>query len=115
VQPPILILHICGGILGMLSGFAAAFLRKGSRRHDIAGNVFVASMPILSVTGTYMAFLKSQPGNVLGGALTFYLVATRVGHRQEPGWRHGPVRLGRFSAGLGDWNNHDQLRHRSSA
>lgn len=76
MQPPILILHICGGILGMLSGFAAAFLRKGSRRHDIAGNVFVASMPILSVTGTYMAFLKSQPGNVLGGALTFYLVAT---------------------------------------
>jgi hypothetical protein len=68
VQPPILILHICGGTLGMLSGFAAAFLRKGSRRHDIAGNVFVASMPILSVTGTYMAFLKSQPGNVLGGA-----------------------------------------------
>ena len=76
MQPPILILHICGGTLGMLSGFAAAFLRKGSRRHGIAGNVFVASMLILSVTGTYMAFLKSQPGNVLGGALTFYLVAT---------------------------------------
>jgi hypothetical protein len=60
----------------MLSGFAAAFLRKGSRQHGIAGNVFVISMLTLSVTGTYMAFLKSQPGNVLGGALTFYLVAT---------------------------------------
>jgi len=76
VQSPILLLHICSGTLGTLSGFAAVFLRKGSRRHSVAGNVFVASMVILSATGMYLAFLKSQPSNVLGGALLFYLVAT---------------------------------------
>jgi len=30
----------------------------------------------LSASGVLLAFTKSQPGNVLGGALTFYLVAT---------------------------------------
>ena len=73
---PILLFHICAGTLGMLSGFVAVFLRKGSRRHGIAGEVFVIAMMILSATGAYMALVKSEPGNVLGGALTFYLVTT---------------------------------------
>jgi hypothetical protein len=71
-----LLLHIVSGTLGMLSGFVAVFLRKGSREHGIAGNVFVVTMLSLGATGAYMAVLKSQPGNVLGGLLTFYLVAT---------------------------------------
>ncbi len=73
---PILLLHIVSGTLGMLSGFAAAFLRKGSRRHSLAGDVFVVSMMSLSATGVYMAIAKHQPGNILGGVLTFYMVAT---------------------------------------
>ena len=60
----------------MVSGFVAVFLRKGSRRHALAGKVFVVSMLSLALSGVYMAVVKSQPGNVLGGALTFYLVAT---------------------------------------
>src|SRR5579872_2850019 len=73
---PILFLHIGTGTLGMVSGFVAVFLRKGSRWHACAGNVFVVSMMALSATGVYLALLKSQPGNVLGGTLTFYLVTT---------------------------------------
>ncbi|MFZ0807915.1 MAG: hypothetical protein WAN03_17095 [Candidatus Sulfotelmatobacter sp.] len=73
---PMLLIHIVSGTLGMLSGFVAVFLRKGSREHGIAGNVFVVTMLTLGATGAYMAALKSQPGNVLGGLLTFYLVAT---------------------------------------
>lgn len=73
---PILFLHIAAGTLGMLSGFVAVFLRKGSRQHAIAGNVFVISMLCLSASGVYLAIMKTQPGNILGGALTFYLVAT---------------------------------------
>ncbi len=73
---PILILHICAGTLGMLSGFVAIFLRKGSRRHAIAGNVFVVSMLCLSLSGVTLAVMRFQPGNILGGSLTFYLVAT---------------------------------------
>jgi len=73
---PLLILHICAGTLGMLSGFVAVFFRKGSRRHAISGDTFVISMLILGASGTYLAIMKSQPGNILGGTLTFYLVAT---------------------------------------
>jgi hypothetical protein len=73
---PMLLLHIVSGTLGMLSGFVAVFLRKGSREHGIAGNIFVITMLSLGTTGAYMAVLKSQPANILGGLFTFYLVAT---------------------------------------
>src|SRR5580700_1026610 len=72
----ILPLHIIAGTLGMLSGFVAVFLLKGSRRHAVAGKVFVIAMLILSASGVILAIMKSQPGNILGGTLTFYLVAT---------------------------------------
>ena len=83
---PVLLLHIASGTLGMLSGFVAVFLRKGSRQHGLAGNVFVLAMLTLSASGVYLAFLKSQPGNILGGALTFYLVATAwmTARRRDP-------------------------------
>jgi uncharacterized membrane protein len=48
---PVLLLHIVSGTFGMLSGFVAVFLLKGSRRHGIAGKAFVATMLGLSVTG----------------------------------------------------------------
>ncbi len=73
---PLLVLHIAAGTLGMLSGFVAVFLSKGSRRHGMAGNVFFIAMLCLSASGVYLAIMKSQPGNVMGGTLTFYLVTT---------------------------------------
>ena len=90
---PTLLVHIGTGTLGMLSGFVAVFLRKGSRRHGIAGNVFVTTMLTLSATGVYMAIVKSQPGNILGGTLTFYLVATA--------WMSAKRREGK--PGIFDW------------
>lgn len=76
MRSPILLIHIVAGTVGMLSGFVAAFLRKGSRRHGLAGDVFVISMMCLSATGVYLAILKSQTGNILGGSITFYMVTT---------------------------------------
>jgi hypothetical protein len=73
---PILMLHIASGTLGMLFGFVAIFFRKGSRAHGWSGDVFVVSMLGLSASGVYLAILKSEPGNVLGGTITFYLVIT---------------------------------------
>jgi uncharacterized membrane protein len=90
---PILVLHIIAGTLGMLSGFAAMALRKGSRRHSIVGDVFVISMLTLALSGTYLAVLKSQPGNILGGTFTFYLVVTA--------WM--VARRGDLRTGLFDW------------
>jgi hypothetical protein len=76
MRSPLLVLHIIGGTLGVLSGFVAVFLRKGSRRHALTGNVFVISMLVLSLSGLILAIMRSQPGNILGGAFTFCLVAT---------------------------------------
>ena len=73
---PLLIVHICGGVLGVFSGAVALFVRKGSRSHRRSGDMFVIAMLIMASSGAYLGFLKSQTPNVLGGMLTFYLVAT---------------------------------------
>ena len=73
---PILVVHICGGTLGLLSGTAAMSFRKGSLRHVLAGKVFVVSMLTLAAAAVYLAILKHQTPNVVGGLLTFYLITT---------------------------------------
>ncbi len=73
----LLIFHICGATVGLLSGTAALIFRKGFRWHKAAGNVFFVSMLIMSASGAGIAaFIKPNMGNVFGGVVTFYLVAT---------------------------------------
>jgi len=73
----LLMLHICGAITGLLSGTAALIFRKGFRWHRAAGNVFFVSMLVMSASGASIAaFIKPNMGNVFGGVVTFYLVAT---------------------------------------
>src|SRR6266481_5267827 len=73
---PILVVHICGGTLGLVSGTAAMSFRKGSPRHVLAGRVFVASMLTMAVFAVYLAIVRHQPSNIGGGILTFYLIGT---------------------------------------
>jgi hypothetical protein len=73
---PLLLLHITGGTVGLISGFITVALRKGSNRHRIAGYIFVTAMLIMASDGAYLALRKFEPGNILGGTLTFYMVAT---------------------------------------
>jgi uncharacterized membrane protein len=90
---PLMLIHICSGLIGLLSGAVAVSFRKGNEGHRVAGDVFVVSMMALSASGAYLALIKSEPGNVLGGVLTFYLVATA--------WRTAR-RAGR-ETGIFDW------------
>jgi uncharacterized membrane protein len=82
---PILVVHICAGISGLLSGAAAMSFRKGSRWHRVAGNVFFVSMLGMSTAGAYLALIKHQMNNVFGGVLAFYLVTTAwaTGRRRD--------------------------------
>jgi len=73
---PILIVHICAGSLGLLSGTAAMSFHKGSPRHVLAGKVFVASMLTMGVLAVYLAITRHQPNNIGGGILTVYLIGT---------------------------------------
>ena len=83
---PILIVHICGGTFGLLSGAAAISFRKGSPRHVLAGKVFVASMLTMAVGAVYLGVVKHQPNNVGGGIFTFYLILTAwLTARRPPG------------------------------
>jgi uncharacterized membrane protein len=62
---PLLVLHIAAGIIGILSGTAAMSFRKGSRRHALAGQVFVIAMLTMASSAVYLAILKHQMGNIL--------------------------------------------------
>ena len=73
---PILAIHICGGVLGLVSGAAALAFRKGSRQHKLAGKLFIVSMLTMAVGATFLAIQKHESGNIGGGILTFYTVLT---------------------------------------
>ena len=73
---PILIVHICAGTLGLLSGTAAMTFRKGSPGHVLAGRVFVAAMLTMGVFAVYLAIARHQRNNIGGGILTVYLIGT---------------------------------------
>ncbi|HEX2060113.1 MAG TPA: hypothetical protein VHK90_05185, partial [Thermoanaerobaculia bacterium] len=87
----VLLIHICGAVLGLLSGALAMIFRKGSGLHGAAGTVFFVSMLAMSSSAVFSAlFLKPERINVIAGSLTFYLVATA--------WRAAKNREGRTGA-----------------
>jgi uncharacterized membrane protein len=75
---PLVIFHIIAGMIGITTGAAAMALRKGSRRHSLAGTVFAVSMMSMSGSAAYMASVDpmGKSINIMMGVLTFYLVAT---------------------------------------
>lgn len=73
----LLYVHVCSAAVGLISGVLAMFFRKGSGLHRASGDVFTIAMLTMSGDGAFLAtFMKPNNGNVLGGVLTFYLVAT---------------------------------------
>jgi uncharacterized membrane protein len=113
MRVPLLVVHISAGILGILSGFAAIFLRKGSRQHGVAGNVFFISMLSMSASAVYLAFMKHQINNVFGGILTSYLVATAWVTATRR-WRNGHFRPECASGCVGARSDHRDLRRGSA-
>jgi uncharacterized membrane protein len=71
-----LILHIGAGCLGIVSGYAAIFAPKGGPLHRRAGKLFVLAMMIMGAAATFLAVRIHQRGNIAGGLLAAYLVAT---------------------------------------
>jgi hypothetical protein len=89
-----LILHICGGSVGLISGAAALVVRKGERPHRWFGNAFFGSMLTMGAMATVLGMMIPDRGNVPGGMFTAYLVAT--------GWatvRRSGVKPGLFEYG----------------
>jgi uncharacterized membrane protein len=95
---PLLILHILGGSIGLLSGTVAIAVRKGSNLHRASGNVFTIAMLTLALSGLCLAILKSQTGNIIGSVITFYMISTAwlAGRRAKT----GPLEWGALLVGL---------------
>ena len=73
----VLLIHVCAATVGLISGWLAIVLRKGSGLHRAAGTVFFISILIASSAGASVAaFMRPNSGNLMGSTLTFYLVAT---------------------------------------
>ena len=83
----ILVAHIGGGSLGVVSGFTAFLTRKGGVVHRLAGDIFVVSMLVMASIGAVVSpFLPTpQPGNIAGGVLTLYVVRDRAPTGRKPG------------------------------
>lgn len=104
----LLLLHICGATIGLLSGFLTMFFRKGSGLHAAAGNVFFISMLTMSSSAAYIAeFMRPNKANFLVAILTFYLVATAwVAARRrdgKPGLFDRVALLVILADGVGGW------------
>jgi uncharacterized membrane protein len=76
LRSPLLLFHIATAAIGLLSGFTALLLGKGSRGHRTFGNVFFVSMLSMSASATYLAIMKPAMISIVPGIFTFYLVAT---------------------------------------
>jgi hypothetical protein len=72
-------IHITGGLIGIASGAVALIALKGATVHRWSGRVFVYSMLVMTSTAIVLAALKQPgPGNIVAGAITFYMVATAM-------------------------------------
>ena len=91
MRQPLLILHILVGTVSLLAGTLAMVLRKGSRLHPTSGNVFTIAMVTLISSALCLARMKSEPGNIIGSIVTFYMITTA--------WLAGRRR----NIGLSDW------------
>lgn len=71
-------IHVTAGLLAIAAGGVALYAVKGSWLHRRSGMIFVVAMLIMASIGAVLAGLKQNPGTVLGGVLTFYIVCTAV-------------------------------------
>lgn len=68
--------HIVGGSVGLLTGYAAVFSSKGKTVHRKSGVLFVASMLVMALSGAGIAAITGVVASVIAGLLTTYLVIT---------------------------------------
>lgn len=76
---PWVIVHIAGGLVGIVTGYAAVLAAKGGSLHRAAGKAFVAAMLVAMGVAVCLAItlrgqLPGQIPNIAGGSLGFYLV-----------------------------------------
>ena len=72
----VMIIHIAGGAIGLLTGFTAIAVAKGGATHKRSGLLFVAAMLVMATTGFGVAAAGGGDASVIAATLTGYLIAT---------------------------------------
>jgi len=78
----LMVIHIAIGVFLLFTGVAAISLKKGSKLHRLAGNIFVISMLLIVANGTYLGFFILDYGrsavilSINNGLIAAYLAAT---------------------------------------
>ena len=72
----VLLVHFSAGLLGLVSGFFALLVAKGSTLHRRSGMVFVYAMITMGVLASGIALYERKWSMVFGGPFTAYLVFT---------------------------------------
>jgi hypothetical protein len=72
----ILMLHIGGGAVGLLSGTTALIAKKGEWLHRMSGKVFFASMMVMATIGASVSPLLHDRVSTVAGIMTLYLLAS---------------------------------------
>jgi uncharacterized membrane protein len=89
------LVHIAGGSAALVAGGVALAVTKGGSMHVRAGAVFVASMVVMTLTGTLIALFLPERGTAVIGVLTCYLVVSSWwAARSRDGTAGRAVRIG---------------------
>lgn len=75
---PILILHILGGSVGLITGTIAASVKKGSTAHLLSGKIFFWGMFIASFSALILSWLPGHESLFLFavGGFTLYMIVS---------------------------------------
>lgn len=73
---PLLWVHILAGVVALLAGIVAIMSRKGGRRHDLAGRLYVVTMGIVVVTAFPLSVWTANWFLFAIALFTGYLIAS---------------------------------------
>ncbi len=106
----LLLLHIGGGVVGIVSGAIASTVRKGRKAHKISGRVFFGGMLVAYVIAAVVApFIASgQRPNFVAGILALYLLLWGVSaawrrNFQASLWEKVGLAAALFVTAMGGW------------
>lgn len=76
VQTVMLIVHIIGGIMAMVTGLVSMLNRKGASQHRLTGKLFFAGMTAVFVTSCYISIVKSLPFLFMVGFFSYHMACS---------------------------------------
>ena len=72
----LLILHVAGGFVGLISGSINLLMKKGGKRHRLVGKIFVAGMMLAGFSALGLSLIHPNYFLFMVGIFTIYMVGT---------------------------------------